>query len=129
MQIETNLEFLIVREEIGPKTKSRLGHWAEVAVHCELLLHLKLRIDDIVLLAVAGGAGLRAAGLWTAAAGALRSGAALPLDMLRQRVRCRLQVVQRLLDGVQVGAAGGLLDLLDGGLDRRLVALGELVGV
>src|SRR5262249_19352374 len=88
----------------------------------ELLLHLELGVDDALVLAATALAAIRGA------AGAPLGAARLLalVEVLRHRVHRLLEVAQRLLDGVDVLAAGRLLDALDGAGERRLVLLGEV---
>src|SRR5262249_25133695 len=86
---------------------------------------LKLRVNHILLLAVAPRLGAWLAA-WTGAARA--AGAALlAVQVLRHRVSRRLQVVHGLADGVDIVAAGGLFEGVDGGLDGGLVGIGDRV--
>src|SRR5437870_2129961 len=87
-----------------------------------LLLHLKLGVDH-VLLAFALGMAIACRSRFGAAAARLL---ALAIEVLGHGVRSLLELADRLLDGVDVVLARRLLDLLDGGLDRPLVRIGDL---
>src|SRR6185369_6721858 len=56
-----------------------------------------------------------------------RGGLTSAADVLGHGVGCRVPVVEGLLEGIDVGAAGGLLDLFDGGENRGLVGFADLV--
>src|SRR5262245_11128944 len=92
-----------------------------------LFLHFILRIDDVVLLAVAGGFG--AVGAGTGRRRRAGAGLALAVQVLGHGVGDLFQLGHRGADRGYVVALRGRLDLLDGRLDRRLVTVGNLGGV